>query len=62
MDWQTFWVALENGYIAVSNPVSGEFIRIDAWDAVLVAMALIGTVALFFQTVSSAQPRNSSGR
>src|SRR5215510_7396938 len=62
MDWQSFWVALDNGYIAVSNPLSGEFIRIDAWDIVLVAMALIGTAGMFVQTVSSSQPTKSSGR
>lgn len=62
MDWQSFWVALDNGYIAVSNPLSGEFIRIDAWDIVLVAMALIGTAGMIVQTVSSSQPTKSSGR
>jgi hypothetical protein len=61
MDWQSFWIELKNGFVAVANPISGEVIRIDSWNIVLVAMALIGTAAIFVQAMSSAQPRKSSG-
>jgi len=59
MDWNSFWITLEHGYICVPNPVSGGYMAIDTWMVLLVGIAVVGVTALAVNRVSSAELQRS---
>ena len=55
MDWNSFWISLEHGYIFVPNPVSGGYISFDTWMVLLVGFVVVGVTALVVNRASSAE-------
>ena len=55
MDWSSFSISTEHGFIFIPNPLSRGYLSIDAWVLLLVGFVLVGVTALIVNRASGAK-------